>query len=85
MALDDANRLRDFERDAHTRMAPGYDAFFSSVTALATPALLDAAGVGPGSRVLDVACGPDEALIEALIAFGEAYRAEVGEGPRTPA
>ena len=29
--------------------------------------------------------GRDEALIEALIAFGEAYRAHVGEGPRTPA
>jgi SAM-dependent methyltransferase len=58
MASGDAERLRDFERDAHTRLAPGYDAFFSSVTALATPALLDAAGVGPGPRVLDVACGP---------------------------
>ena len=58
MALDDAERLRDFERDAHTRMAPSYDAFFSPVTALAGPALLDAAGVGPGSRLLDVACGP---------------------------
>ena len=58
MASDDADRLREFERAAHTRMAPGYDAFFSPVTALATPALLDAAAVGPGSRVLDVACGP---------------------------
>ena len=58
MASGDAERLRDFERDAHTRLAPGYDAFFSSVTALATPALLDAAGVGRGSQVLDVACGP---------------------------
>ncbi|MBD0270473.1 MAG: methyltransferase domain-containing protein [Acetobacteraceae bacterium] len=58
MASDDADRLRDFERAAHTRMAPGYDAFFSPVTALATSALLDAAAVGPGQRVLDVACGP---------------------------
>lgn len=58
MASDDADRLRDFERDAHTRMADGYAAFFSHVTALATPALLDAAAVGPGKRLLDVACGP---------------------------
>ena len=48
MASDDADRLRDFERTAHSRMAPDYDAFFSPVTALATPALLDAAAVGPG-------------------------------------
>jgi ubiquinone/menaquinone biosynthesis C-methylase UbiE len=57
MASDDADRLRDFERTAHTRIAPGYDAFFSPVTALATPALLDAAAVGPTKRVLDVASG----------------------------
>ena len=34
MASDDAARLRDFERAAHTRMASSYDAFFSAVTAL---------------------------------------------------
>jgi ubiquinone/menaquinone biosynthesis C-methylase UbiE len=71
MALDDADRLRDFERDAHTRLAPGYDAFFSSVTALATPALLDAAGVGRGSQVLDVACGPGR-VVAAAAARGAA-------------
>jgi len=58
MTSDDADRLRDFERTAHTRMASGFDAFFSPVTALATPALLNAAAVGPGTHVLDVACGP---------------------------
>jgi ubiquinone/menaquinone biosynthesis C-methylase UbiE len=58
MASDEADYLRDFEREAHTRIAPSYDAFFSPVTALATPALLDAAAVGPGMRVLDVASGP---------------------------
>ena len=29
--------------------------------------------------------GCDHALVAALIAYGEAYRAGVGEGPRTPA
>src|SRR5215204_4870626 len=58
MAEDDAERLREFEREAHTRLAPNYDAFFSPVTALAAPVLLDAAAVGPGTRLLDVACGP---------------------------
>lgn len=58
MASDDADRLLAFERAEHTRLASGYDAFFSPVTALAAPALLDAAAIGPGVRVLDVACGP---------------------------
>ena len=65
MASDEADRLRVFERAAHTRMAPGYDAFFSPVTALATPALLDAAAVGPGTRLLDVACGPGRVAAQA--------------------
>lgn len=58
MATDDVQRLREFEREAHSRMAAGYNAFFAPVTALATPALLDAAAVGAGTRVLDVASGP---------------------------
>lgn len=58
MASDDADRLREFERTAHSRMADGYNAFFAPVTALAAAPLLDAAVVGPGRRVLDVACGP---------------------------
>ena len=66
MTSDDAERLRSFERAAHTRMAPGYDAFFSPVTALATPALLDAAAVGPGTRVLDVASGPGRVAAASL-------------------
>lgn len=65
MASNEADRLRDFERAAHTRLAPSYDAFFSAVTALAAPALLDAAAVGPGTRVLDVASGPGRVAAEA--------------------
>lgn len=65
MASDDADWLRAFEREAHSRIAPGYDAFFSPVTALAISALLDAAAVGPGMRVLDVACGPGRVAAEA--------------------
>ncbi len=65
MASDDAERLRDFERAAHSRIARGYHAFFSPVTALATPALLDAAAAGPGARLLDVACGPGRVAAEA--------------------
>lgn len=56
--MDEAEKLRAFERDTHDRVAERYAAFFAPVTALATQALLDAAGVGPGMRVLDVASGP---------------------------
>jgi ubiquinone/menaquinone biosynthesis C-methylase UbiE len=55
---DDAERLRAFERDAYDRVAPCYDAVFAPVTALAIAPLLDAAGIAPGMRVLDVASGP---------------------------
>jgi SAM-dependent methyltransferase len=65
MSSDGADQLRAFERDAHSRIAPGYAAFFSPVTALAIPALLDAAAVGQGTRVLDAACGPGRVAAEA--------------------
>jgi SAM-dependent methyltransferase len=55
---DDAENLRAFERDAHDRVAPHYDAFFAPVTALVIAPLLDAADIAPGMRVLDVARGP---------------------------
>jgi len=54
----DADAFRDFERRAHDRVARTYGGFFEPVTAGAIPALLDAAGVTRGSRVLDVAAGP---------------------------
>jgi SAM-dependent methyltransferase len=54
----DADAFREFERRAHDRVARTYGGFFEPVTAGAIPALLDAAGVARGSRVLDVASGP---------------------------
>ena len=54
----DAEAFRDFERAAHDRVADGYHDFFEPVTRGAISALLDAAGVREGSRVLDVATGP---------------------------
>jgi len=54
----DADAFREFERRAHDRVAETYGGFFEPVTTGAVEALLDAAGVGPGRRVLDVASGP---------------------------
>jgi len=51
--------FRAFERAGWDHSAAAYDEVFASrLTVQAVPALLDEAGVGPGMRVLDVACGP---------------------------
>lgn len=54
----DTEAFRAFERAAHDRVADGYHEFFEPVTRGSIAALLDAAGVRAGSRVLDVATGP---------------------------
>ena len=54
----DTEAFRDFERAAHDRVAGGYHDFFEPVTGGAIVALLDAARVRAGCRVLDVATGP---------------------------
>lgn len=54
----DADAFRAFERRAHDRIADSYSDFLAPITSRAIGALLDVAGVGQGSRALDVACGP---------------------------
>ncbi|MDM0049723.1 class I SAM-dependent methyltransferase [Variovorax sp. J22R115] len=54
----DADAFREFERASHDEIAEGYRDFFAAVTGYATEPLLDAAAVGAGMRVLDVATGP---------------------------
>ena len=57
----DHDAFRRFEQAAHDRVARGYHEFFEQVTGRMIDALLAAAGVGAGARVLDVACGPGTA------------------------
>ncbi len=54
----DLDAFRDFERAAHDRLAKTYHDAFSVVTERAIEPLLDAAQVGAGTRLLDVASGP---------------------------
>src|SRR4051812_31196052 len=61
----DANAFRDFERAAHNRLATSYAECFTPITSLAIAPLLEAASVGPGVRVLDVASGPGSAAAAA--------------------
>lgn len=54
----DPDAFRDFERTAHSRNATTYTDLFTVVTDRANEPLLDAAKVGAGTRLLDVAAGP---------------------------
>jgi SAM-dependent methyltransferase len=49
--------FKAFEAGAWGERADRYERVTGDVTARVTPSLLDAAGAGPGSRVLDVGCG----------------------------
>jgi SAM-dependent methyltransferase len=61
----DADAFIAFEADGWQRQAPTYDDFFGRLTSRLVDPLLDAADVGPGSRVLDVATGPGYAAATA--------------------
>ena len=54
----DTSPFEAFEAAGWERQAAGYAAFFRSVTTAAVGALLDAAGVRRGTRLLDVGTGP---------------------------
>ena len=53
----DADAVRAFEHAGWQRVAAQYDATFARASAPYAEALLDAAGVGAGTRVLDLCCG----------------------------
>jgi SAM-dependent methyltransferase len=55
---DDSQAFKAFEAAGWTANAGGYGRLTGRITARVADALLDAAGVGPGTCVLDVGCGP---------------------------
>jgi SAM-dependent methyltransferase len=63
---DAARRFSAFESAGWSARAGSYDLLSGRVTAQVADALLDAAGVAPGARVLDVGCGPGVVLAAAL-------------------
>ena len=57
--MDEAQQaFQDFERNGWNEVATEYGKLTEHVTTGVADALLDAARVGPETRVLDVACGP---------------------------
>jgi SAM-dependent methyltransferase len=65
LSAQDAERLRRFERQRHDSLALSYHDFFTPITALAIQPLLDAAGAGTGSNLLDIATGPGSVAAKA--------------------
>jgi SAM-dependent methyltransferase len=63
---DAARRFSAFESAGWSERAGSYDRLSGRVTAHVADALLDAAGVTSGARVLDVGCGPGAVLAAAL-------------------
>ena len=54
----DVDAFVEFEANGYSRAAGAYDRYFGELTPRTADALLDAAGVGPDSRVLDAGTGP---------------------------
>src|SRR5437879_1198116 len=67
-----APSFHDFEQQGWERAADHYGDAFGGLTAQTIPSLLVAAGVGKGTRVLDVASGPG---------YVAAAAAELGASP----
>ena len=65
MEAVDAEAFNAFESSGWEQRAPTYDDFLGQITREVVPSLLDAADVGQGSRVLDVATGPGYAAAAA--------------------
>ena len=61
----DADSFNAFELAGWEHQAPNYDGFFGGITSRLVDPLLDAARVGPGARVLDIATGPGYAAARA--------------------
>jgi ubiquinone/menaquinone biosynthesis C-methylase UbiE len=57
-SLVDPDAFNAFEAAGWEEKAVAYDGYFGSLTSQAVEPLLDAASVGAGTRVLDVATGP---------------------------
>ena len=54
----DADAFDAFEAAGWKARAAEYDHYWAALTSRLSDPLLDAVGAGPGTRILDVACGP---------------------------
>ncbi|HYR44579.1 MAG TPA: methyltransferase domain-containing protein [Terriglobia bacterium] len=86
MSTIDPRAFRQFEHRGWQEIASRYHGGFASVTTQSVMALLDAAHVTKGTRLLDVACGPGYAAAAAAargaIATGVDFSSEMVEEAR---
>jgi SAM-dependent methyltransferase len=76
----DPDAFNAFEAEGWERRAGSYHDFFAPITTRAIEPLLDAAAVGPGISVLDVATGPGYVAAAALSRGAEATGLDVAAG-----
>ncbi len=65
MTAIDTDGFNAFEAAAWERQAATYESFLGRITARLVVALLDAAAVGPGTRLLDIGTGPGHMAAQA--------------------
>ena len=75
----DLDAFDEFEASSWEERVDGYADFFGAVTGRLVGPLLDAAGVGAGTRVLDVASGPGYVAAEAARREARAFGVDVAE------
>lgn len=81
MATLDAEALRELKRRGHDRAARARQPFWEAVTTGAVDALLDAAAVRGGTRMLDIACGPGDLVTAAVARGATVLGVELAPGP----
>ena len=76
---EDPDAFNAFEAAGWDKQSAGYDEFFGPITGRVVAPLLDAAGVGAGSRVLDVASGPGYVAVHAAARGATVIGVDVAE------
>jgi SAM-dependent methyltransferase len=77
---DDSQAFKDFEAAGWSGNAPGYGCLTGRITARVADALLDAASVRSGARVLDVGCGRGDLCAAAAARGAEVVGVDLAEG-----
>jgi SAM-dependent methyltransferase len=77
---DDSQAFKDFETAGWSANAARYGDLTGRITARVADALLDAAGVAPGTRVLDVGCGRGDLCAAAAARGARPLGVDLAEG-----
>jgi SAM-dependent methyltransferase len=76
---DDRSAFDAFEAEGWEAAAAAYQPFFGPITARLIEPILDATGAGPGTRLLDLACGHGELAARAAASGAQPVGVDVAE------